>query len=130
MSKLFLLFSHQFTERQKEDAEKNLKVSEIINLPTDLQKRWSNVPPELDSIKLYLLPIRKWISKLAKRNDYLLVQGEFGAVYLIVEWAKRNELIPVYATTIRKVREKREGEKIKTEKEFQHKRFRKYEKWK
>lgn len=129
MSKLFLLFSHEITEKQKKDARKNLNVEEIVKLPDDLQQKWSNIPAELNSLKDYLLPFRAWLENNTSKNDYILVQGEFGAVYFIVSWAKNNSLTPIYSTTERISKEVSDGEKIKSVKIFEHRKFRKYESW-
>ena len=129
MSKLFLFFSHEITDKQKEDAKNNLGIAEIIKLPDDLQKKWSNVPAELDSLAEYLMPFREWLEKNFEDDDYILVQGEFGAVYFIVQWAKKNDLTPVYSTTERRSKEKVEGDKVKSVKIFEHKQFREYESW-
>ena len=129
MSKLFLFFSHEITDKQKEDAKNNLGIAEIIKLPDGLQYKWSNVPAELDTLAEYLMPFREWLEKNSKDDDYILVQGEFGAVYFIVQWAKKNNLTPVYSTTERRSKEKVEGNKVKSVKIFEHKQFREYESW-
>jgi len=129
LTKLFLLFSHEITDKQESDARESLGVNRIIKLPADLQEKWSNVPADLNSLSDYLLPFRNWLEKESTKGDYVLVQGEFGAVYFIVTWAKRNNLTPVYSTTERKAKEKVEGEKVKTVKVFEHVKFREYEIW-
>lgn len=129
MSKLFLLFSHEITDKQKEDAKKSLNINQIIRLPETLQQKWSNVPAELESLKYYMLPFKEWLVENASKDDYILIQGEFGAVYFIVSWAKNNKLKPIYSTTERKSIEKIEGEKVKSVKVFEHEQFREYESW-
>ena len=57
--KMFLLFSHQLTDEQKKDAIENLKVTKFISLPEKLQKLWSNIPPEIESLGEYLNDIKK-----------------------------------------------------------------------
>ena len=56
--KMFLLFSHSLTDEQKKDAIENLKVTKFISLPEQLQKLWSNIPPEIDSLGEYLNDIK------------------------------------------------------------------------
>ncbi|MFW6025862.1 MAG: CRISPR-associated protein Csx20 [Candidatus Woesearchaeota archaeon] len=129
MPKLFLLFSHEITDKQKNDAIKSLNIDKIILLPDNLQSKWSNIPANLDSLKEYLLPFKRWLNKEVEKDDYILVQGEFGAVYFIVSWAKNNNLTPIYSTTERNVKEKIDGEIVKSVKKFEHIRFRKYDNW-
>ena len=63
----------------------------------------------------------------AKAGDVLLVQGDFGATYNMIKFAKNMGLIAVYATTKRIVSECLEDGKVVTKREFKHARFRKYE---
>lgn len=129
LSKLFLLFSHEITDKQKKDARKNLNINQIIKLPDNLQQKWSNVPAKLESLSEYMLPFKNWLSENITNDDYILVQGEFGAVYFIVSWAKNNDFTPIYSTTERLSKEVNDGERVKSVKIFEHRRFRKYESW-
>jgi len=125
---MFLLFSHKLTEDQITDAKNNLKVDEFIYLPSDLKKLWENVPPTNTSLFNFLLPFREFIKEKLKPNDYVLIQGEFGAVYLMVKFAFSMNLIPLYSTTERNYSEKRKrNNKVELKHVFKHKTFRKYE---
>ena len=128
MPNLFLLFSHKLTDDQIQDARQTLKVAEIIPLPEPLQAQWSNVPPEIESVREYLRPILDWLRVQARADDYVLVQGDFGAVYLAVNFALQHHLTPVYATTERKALETSlQGGTIQTQRIFRHVRYRRYE---
>ena len=130
MPKMLLLFSHKLTEEQKEDAKNALSVQEFLPLPEDLQNLWTNIPPMVPQLTEYLNPICNWIKENANYGDYALIQGDFGAVYLMVNYAFSQGLIPVYATTERLAVEKRmPNGVVKSEHIFKHKMFRKYEKW-
>jgi hypothetical protein len=129
LSKLFLLFSHEITDKQKEDAKESLNINQIIKLPETLQQKWSNIPAELESLKEYMLPFKNWLAENVNKDDYILIQGEFGAVYFIVSWAKNNNLNPVYSTTERISKEVNDGERVKSVKIFEHRRFREYKSW-
>ncbi|AFM05729.1 hypothetical protein Fleli_3408 [Bernardetia litoralis DSM 6794] len=129
MPKLFLLFSHYVTEEQFEDAKKTLNITEFISLPKDLQQIFSNVPADLEAIDDYLQPILDWIDEHCKNQEnYILIQGDFGATYFLVDYCKKNNYTtPMYATTERKsVEEVQEDGSIKTQRIFKHKRFRLY----
>jgi len=52
--KMFLLFSHKLTDTQIKDAIQNLKVTDFIYLPDNLQKLWSNVPSDLFDLDEYI----------------------------------------------------------------------------
>jgi nitrogenase molybdenum-iron protein alpha/beta subunit len=129
MSKLFLLFSHYVTTEQFEDARQTLGITDFIRLPENLQERFSNVPADLETINEYLKPILDWIDEhCSDKNDYILIQGDFGATYFLVDYCKKNNYAtPMYATTERKsVEEVQEDGSIKTQRIFKHKRFRLY----
>lgn len=126
MKKLLVLFSHKLTKEQIEDSTNNLKVNEIITLPEDLQKIWSNVSPYLDN-KALLKEIHDFITKKLSSEDYALVQGEWGYVYDTVNFCKENNIIPIYATTERVVSEStQEDGTIEKTSIFKHVMFKRY----
>jgi len=126
---MLLLFSHELTEEQKEDAKRSLHVDGFVRLPDELQGLWQNIPPEKPSLLALLAPIRRWVKASAKRGDFVLIQGDFGATYIMVNYCFSLGLNPVYATTERKVTERLlADDTVKTERIFKHRIFRRYEK--
>lgn len=126
---LFLLFNHQITPDQELDARTSLKVKNIITMPRQIQDIWSQVPPDLDRISHVLSPVKSWLSFESSPGDYVLIQGDFGACYIMVNAAFDMGLIPVYATTKRAVSEELQPDgSLKVTRRFKHERFRKYEK--
>ncbi len=123
MKTMYILMSHEMTEQQKNDAKYSLDVNVFDVVPS---KVWSQIPSEYETIEACLTEIKTYISTGFKRGDYLLVQGDYGATFNMVQFAKEIGLVPVYATSKRKAYEVVEGEKITTVREFQHVRFRKY----
>jgi hypothetical protein len=127
MSTLFLLFNHQFTPFQETDARTSLGVDPIVSLPPDLQALWSNIPPELPGVKEYLDPVRDWLAALARTGDFVLIQGDFGACRLMVNFSLDQGLIPLYSTTERQAMEEhRPDGSVKLVHHFQHRIFRRY----
>ncbi|MBT3386898.1 MAG: hypothetical protein HOG03_23990 [Desulfobacula sp.] len=125
--KILLLFNHQFTIGQEEDARRSLGVKTILALPDHLKKLWSQIPPEKESIEAFLMPIKDWTQRKASNRDYVLIQGDFGATYLMVNFAFEQGLLPVYATAVRKASEKIQSDgSVKMEHVFNFCRFRKY----
>jgi len=122
---MHLFFSHKLTKEQIDDAKK-MGVKEFIYLPKDLQKLFSNVPPELESLDEYKKPFEEYLLKNAKKGDFVLLQGDFGLVCSLVGFSKKLGLIPVYATT-KSVAVERiiEGRTVKIS-EVHHIRFRRY----
>jgi hypothetical protein len=128
MPSLFLLFSHTLTSEQETDIQANWVIARIVTLPDDKQAQWSNVPPEPESITFFLKPIFDWLHQMAQPGDLVLVQGDFGATWLAINFCLSHHLIPVYATTRRQViQTTRSDGSIHTQRLFKHERFRKYE---
>ncbi|MFA7578219.1 MAG: CRISPR-associated protein Csx20 [Candidatus Muiribacteriota bacterium] len=125
--KIINIFSHKLTEEQVSYLNKT-GVFNHIYLPENLQKIWSNIPPEKPEINTLIKPILEWIEKNSEKDDLILVQGDFGATYITVNFCFKKGLIPVYATTERKAIEKNIDGKIVIERIFSHVIFRKYEK--
>jgi hypothetical protein len=125
---LYLIFNHTFTLAQEMDARKSLGVAQIILMPEYAREVWANVPPELVEIRGYLEPVRTWLSDSSEKGDYVLVQGDFGACYLIVNFAFENGLIPIYSTTRRQaIEEHQPNGPVRMTHYFHHQRFRIYE---
>lgn len=127
MIQLFLVFNHTFTSNQQENAHRELGVENIIEPPQELRHRWATIPPEAPSLRSWLQPLCDWLAEQAQPGDYVLIQGDFGACYLLVCFALKHDLIPVYATTERHAREERlDDGRVKLEHTFDHVRFRRY----
>ncbi len=121
-----LFFSHRLTPDQEEDAKKSLGVEEFVYLPPHLQELFSNVPAELENLGEYIKPFIEYLLQNARSGEYILLQGEFGLIYRLVETSKALGLIPVYATTKREVIEEKRGEEVVRVSRFKHIRFRRY----
>lgn len=126
MKKFIVLMSHDMSDIQKNDAHENLKVTKIIEAPPNIKKIWGNIEPISDLNTVKLDEIVSWIKENSNKQDYVLVQGEFGATFYIVDYCFKNNLIPVYATSIRRVEETRQGEKVITNRVFVHEGYRRY----
>ncbi len=129
MSTLHLLFSHTLTPDQEQDAHLNLGVGQFKSLSPDLQELFSNVPPDLKSLDTYLAPIQAWIKEFAADpQDYILIQGDFGATYFLVDYCKQcGFAVPVYATTERQSVDVTQADgSVVTQRTFRHKMYREY----
>jgi len=128
MKNLILLFSHTLTPEQIADAKSSLGVENFVSLPENLKNSWGNVPPESDlDFAKYLQPITDFLAQETKANDIVLVQGDFGATFFVVQWCKTQGYIPVYATTERIAMEQTQADgSVVMQKVFKHKAFRKY----
>ena len=107
MPRLFLFFNHKITPRQLARARLELGVAEVAQPPAELSRRWANVPPDEERLLPWMRPVFAWLDEQAAPGDFVLVQGEFGACYLLVRHALDRGLVPVYSTTERHAREQR-----------------------
>lgn len=124
---LFVVMNHALTEEQIKDARHALGIAKIITMPEDLKKIWENIPPDILEIGPLLAPFEKWLETTSRKNDVVLIQGDFGACYLVVSLAFSKGLVPVYATTKREVVETPQADgSVRIERHFRHVMFRKY----
>ena len=132
MKKFIFIFSHKPTELQIEDAKNRFNVKEIIIIPDKLVKEiWSKIPSDLDSVEHYIEPVKKWLKSISQKDDIVLIQGDFGATYMMIQFCFKNGLIPVYSTTERTVIEKYdENGKVNLVHTFKHKIYRFYQRYK
>jgi len=128
MKKMVLLFSHKLTESQKEDIENSLRVTEVISLPPKLQTLWSQVPTDRDLIFAdYMSDIERFLMDSLDSGDFVLVQGDFGATYYMVNFSKTHGFTPLYSVNKRIAKEFIEDGIVKKYSEFKHEFFREYE---
>lgn len=128
---MILIFSHELTATQADDARASLGVCDFIKMPQALQDKWSNIPPELSNLDEFILDefiaeFKNFIKTNAKIGDVALVQGDFGATYSIVNFCKKNGIKAIYATTKRTIKESMVGDKVVKNSIFEHVKFREY----
>ena len=129
MKKIFILISHKLTDEQLISINNDLHIEEVVYMPDELKKIWSNIPPTAESIKSTIAPIHDWLSKNANKGDYAIIQGDMGVTYITINFAFSLDLIPCYTTTERiTISEKDEKGTVNLIKKFKHVRFRLYEK--
>ena len=124
--KIWLVFSHKLSIEQEKDL-KRLGIDEFKYMPQEIYAIWSNIPPEMDEAALveFLAPVRSWLDS-AIEGEWVLVQGDYGATYNIVNYCLQKRLVPVYATTKRDIRILVDSGQTKRISTFSHVRFREY----
>lgn len=128
LNKLFLIFNHQLSQEQEKEAREALKIEEIVNLPPQLQDFWSNIPPDVELSEEMFEDITAFlIQNRGERENFCLIQGDFGATVYLVSWCFKNGFVPIYATTKRVAKEVvRPDGTVELLKVFKHERFRRY----
>ncbi len=127
MADLYFIFNHKVTRLQEEDAHRSLGVREIVDLPPNLKELWRAIQPELPEIAAVLEPLKQWLASNAQASDFVLIEGDYGACYLMVRFALESGLIPVYSTTHREAEEEyAEDGSVRLTHRFEHRIFRRY----
>lgn len=120
---LFILLNHELTDAQKSEAQNRFGIENFVRLANE---KWSNIPPELENLSEFLGEFKSALESNAKKGDYLLAQGDFGATYALVRFALKLGITPIYATTKRiSIEENENGVKV-IKKSFIHERFREF----
>jgi len=123
--KFYMLFNHTLSTKQEADAREHFGVNAFVQMPDAIKKIWSEIPAEDESLHLSLAPVWQYLDRL-EAGDVVLIQGDFGASYLAVQYVKDKDAIAVYATTKRHAIEKKVGNKMLKTSVFEHVRYRVY----
>ena len=127
MTTLHLLFNHSLTSEQEQEARGRFGVDQINPPPAEILRLWRALPPGADTLRPILEPVFSWLAAAVRPSDLILVQGEPGACLLVVEEARHQGIIPIYATTSRRAKEQRFDDGfIRLTHMVQHVRFREY----
>lgn len=125
MAKAFCLLNHELTQNQILELKDKFGVEKIEYPSEQLSKSWSQIPAVEEIDMNIITVIVNWLS-LANQNDVLIVQGEFGSTFMLVDYALKKNLVPIYAVTTRISKEVRVGEQVQKVNMFEHVCFRKY----
>jgi hypothetical protein len=90
-------------------GHRSLGVREIVGLPPNLKELWRAIPPKLLEIGPCLEPVKQWLASNAEANEFVLIEGEFGACCLMVRFALEISLAPGYSTTLREAQDLSQG---------------------
>lgn len=121
----FCLLNHQLTPNQIRELNEKYSVSEITYPDKPLSKRWSQIPATSELDMGIINDVISWLSS-ANTNDVLIVQGEFGSTFMVVDYALKLGIVALHAVTKRVAHETRDGEIVRREYVFEHVCFRQY----
>jgi hypothetical protein len=127
MPDFFILFNHHLTTEQRQMARDELGAEAIQLPPLKVSRVWANIPPDAPSLQALLQPVCQWLDAAARPGDFVLVQGDFGACFLVAAHCLARGMVPVYATTYRQAFEQPQDDgAIRLTHNFKHVRFRRY----
>ena len=122
----FCLLNHALTQNQLAELNEKFNSTDIVYPEKNLAELWAQIPPEKSNEEV-VEAVVLWLKDKAVSGDLLIIQGEFGSTFTLVDFALKNGLIPLYATTKRIAKESRSGETVRREYVFEHVCFKKYQ---
>lgn len=126
MSKTFCLLNHALTQKQLAELSEKFNSTNVVYPDENIAKQWAQILPEKSNDEV-ILAVTKWLQCNAAPGDLFIIQGEFGSTFTLVDFALKNGLVPLYATTRRVAKESRSGETVRREYVFEHVCFKKYQ---
>jgi len=123
--KSYILLNHTLTTNQTQELKEKFGVSDIILPPQEISDLWQQIPTDAEINKKLLNPILNWLLT-TKHGDILVIQGEFGASFAIIDWALSRGLTVLHSVTERMATESRSGEVVQRSYVFEHVRFREF----
>ena len=77
--RLINITNHTLIDSQILDAKSALKVTEIVNLPEDLKKIWSQVPANIstEQVKTHIKPILQWLHELCYCDEHHMANYDY-----------------------------------------------------
>ncbi|MDR1636747.1 MAG: hypothetical protein LBR93_05360 [Treponema sp.] len=121
----YCLLNHPLTANQIAELESRFGVERVVYPGPELGAAWGKVPAEKTLPAAYLLPFVRWLSAL-KKGDVVILQGEAGATFALVDFVLARGFTALHSVTRRVARESREGEKVFRSHVFEHVCFRRY----
>lgn len=125
MPKTFCLLNHTLTQKQLAELSEKFNSTQVIYPEKSLAELWAQIPPEKSNDEVVKV-VASWLKENSVPDDLFIIQGEFGSTFTLVDFALKNGLVPLYATTRRIAKESRNGETVHREYIFEHVCFKKY----
>ncbi len=97
MPDISLLFTHVLTGSQTGDTEKKLNPGSFYYMPKELIARFNTIYPNISSLSRYFKPF-KYLINIVRKVDYLLINGIYGSVYLMVDLCFSRGIILICST--------------------------------
>jgi hypothetical protein len=122
-----VVLNHQLSPEQREDARRRWGVYEFLTMPPHLAATWANIDPHGALDLDVATAIVDWVRSVAPVGSPVVVQGEAGMTFEVVNRLIVAGYVPVYATSERKVVETvlPDGS-TETRRIFEHVQFRAY----
>lgn len=121
----YCLMNHQLTAAQENELIHRYGAERIVFPPAGISSAWMNIPVEAVLKRSSVSPFLTWIDSIPPSSAVVL-QGEAGASFALIDYALRRNLVVLHSVTERKASEARRGEIVTRKYEFEHVCFREY----
>jgi hypothetical protein len=125
MFQAYCLLNHALTSNQLTELRERFGVTEIVYPPKEIALRWSEIPTVTKLTAEQIAPFVEWLSG-AESGTIVILQGETGATFALVDYCLQKEYVPLHAVTKRVAQETRDGEIVHRGYVFEHVCFRRY----
>ena len=125
MPKAFCLLNHALTQNQIAELKERFDITEIVYPSEELSKKWAQIPPSRELDFSIVKSVVEYLNS-ASTGDILIIQGETGASFMLVDYALKKHLVTIYAVTARVSKEVAAGEQVVKQNVFEHVCFRQY----
>ena len=123
--KTYCLLNHTLTEAQLAELKERYHSIRVVYPPVDISAAWSQLPPGLSYDTNTIRSVISWLD-VAETGDTVILQGEAGSTFILVDYLLSRGLVPLHAVTRRVSSESNEGEDVKKSLVFRHVCFRPY----
>jgi hypothetical protein len=128
--KAFIVLNHTLIEDQKTELQHFFSVDSFIEMPEEVKSIWSGLRPEVDIYSSGINDVISWLERYGKEDDIVIVQGEFGATFYVVNFCFHKGMVPVYASSERRYMEKKYPDgRVDRHHIFKHVKFKLYERF-
>ena len=90
-----LVFKEIFGEQEKSEVIKKYKIKRISKLSSEIAKEWKNLENDSNKEK-NIKRFKDIIDRNIDTGDILLIEGEAGITFELVNWAKEKGIIAIY----------------------------------
>lgn len=126
----FCLLNHSLTSKQTAELQEIFDIQSIEYPPEDIRRLWSNLPVQPEISAEPLEKIIRWLhEKNISSQDVIVIQGEAGYSFALVDYALNNGFIPIHSVTQRIAAETVKDEIVQTHYIFEHISFRRYRRY-
>ena len=123
--KTYCLLNHTLTENQFAELKDRYHSTQVVYPPKALSDAWSQLAPSLTYDTDVINEVVGWLNT-ADPGDTVIIQGEAGSTFILVDYILSIGLIPLHAVSRRVSVEEHAGEMVKKSLIFKHVCFRPY----